>query len=248
MQHAHRKERLFDRSPVMSFEIVSTRKDGIRYLLQVEKDRSKNIQKTITSYIPDSKVKEVEREDTGADSVIEFKEVGHYVLPLTLTSAFEQHDPLGYVTGAMTKLADDEQITLQIVATPIRLREAEILSHKILGNENILQQVSGKQLSVFGRIANVFGKASSGLTDLAGEVYMGTTSGYRDYYYAKNRSTQQQAHITKRDRPSRVLSALNSNSWKLCTTKLRSRYFKQTCVFSSKAPKWRHTITVECRF
>jgi hypothetical protein len=46
----------------MSFEIVSTRKDGIRYLLQVEKTRSKNIQKVITSYIPDSKVKEIERE------------------------------------------------------------------------------------------------------------------------------------------------------------------------------------------
>lgn len=231
------KERLFDRSPVMSFEIVSTRKDGIRYLLQVEKDRSKNIQKTITSYIPDSKVKEVEREDTGADSVIEFKEVGHYVLPLTLTSAFEQHDPLGYVTGAMTKLADDEQITLQIVATPIRLREAEILSHKILGNENILQQVSGKQLSVFGRIANVFGKASSGLTDLAGEVYMGTTSGYRDYYYAKNRSTQQQAHITKRDRPSRVLSAFELELMETMHHKVTQPLFQTNLRILVKSPE-----------
>ena len=99
-------------------------------------------QKAITSYIPDSKVKEVERSNDGEYSVIEFKETGHYVLPLTLTSVFEQHDPLGYVTGAMTKLSDDEEIILQLVAMPVRLREAEILSHKILGNENILQQVS----------------------------------------------------------------------------------------------------------
>ena len=99
----HFKEKvIYNRSPVMSFEIVSTRKDGIRYLLQVEKDRSKNIQKAITSYIPDSKVNDVEREDMGADKIIEFKETGHYVLPLTLTSMFEQHDPLSYVTGAMT--------------------------------------------------------------------------------------------------------------------------------------------------
>jgi hypothetical protein len=34
------------------------------------------------------------REDTGADKIIEFKETGHYVLPLTLTSMFEQYDPL----------------------------------------------------------------------------------------------------------------------------------------------------------
>lgn len=201
------REKLFNRAPVMSFEIVSTRKDGIRYLLQTEASRSKNIQKTIASYIPDSKVKEIKRSMGSVDQVIEFKETGHYVLPLTLTSVVEQHDPLSYITGAMTKLSNDEEITLQIVAMPVRLREADILSHKILGNENILQQVSGKQLSSFGRITNIFGKASSGLTDLAGEVYMGATSGYKDYYHAKNRNTQQQSYITKRDRPARTLSA-----------------------------------------
>lgn len=201
------KDRFYNRSPVMSFEIVSTRKDGIRYLLQVEKSRSKNTQKTITSYIPDSKVKEVEREIDRVDKVIEFKETGHYVLPLTLTSVFEQHDPLSYVTGAMTKLGNDEEISLQIVATPVRLREADILSHKILGNENILQQVSGKQLTLLGRFTNIFGKASSGLTDLAGEVYMGTTFGHKDYYNSKSRTVQQQARITTHDRPARTLSA-----------------------------------------
>lgn len=201
------KERLFNRAPVMSFEIVSTRQDGIRYLLQVEASRSKNIQKAIASYIPDSRVKEIERSGGDVDRVIEFKQTGHYVLPLTLISVFEQHDPLSYITGAMTKLSDDEEITLQIVAVPVRLREADMLSHKILGNENILQQVSGKQLSSLGRITNIFGKASSSLTDLAGEVYMGATSGYKDYYHAKNRNTQQQSYVIKRDRPARTLSA-----------------------------------------
>ena len=201
------KDRLYNRSPVMSFEIVSTRRDGIRYLLQVEKTRSKNTQKVITSYIPDSKVKEIEREISEVDRIIEFKETGHYVLPLTLTSVFEQHDPLSYVTGAMTKLGDDEEISLQIVATPVRLREADILSHKILGNENILQQVSGKQLTLLGRFTNIFSKASSGITDLAGEVYMGTTFGHKDYYNSKSRAVQQQARITTHDRPARTLSA-----------------------------------------
>jgi hypothetical protein len=201
------KEKLYDRSPVTSFEITSTRKDGIRYLVQIEKSRSKNIQKTITSYIPDSKVREVEHDDTVADKVIEFKETGHYVLPLTLTSAFEQHDPLSYITGAMTELEDGERITLQLVATPIRSREAEILSHKILGNENILQEVSGRGLSSIGRFTGFFGKAASGLTDLVGEVYMGTTSSYKSSYNSKAQTTQQQAHTTNRDRPARTLSA-----------------------------------------
>jgi hypothetical protein len=201
------KDKFYDRSPVMSFEITSTRKDGIRYLLQVEKTRSKSIQKAVTPYIPDAKVKEVEYSGVDVDKVIEFKETGHYVLPLTLTAVFEQHDPLSYVTGAMTELGDDESIALQLVATPIRSREAEILSHKILGNENILQQVSGGRFSFLGRIANIFGKATSGLTDLVGEVHMSTTSGYKDYYNSKARNVQQQAHITKHDRPARTLSA-----------------------------------------
>ncbi|HJP81015.1 MAG TPA: DUF87 domain-containing protein [Candidatus Saccharimonadales bacterium] len=201
------KEKLFDRSPVMSFEITSTRKSGIRYLMQVEKSRSKNVQKIITAYIPNAKVKEVEHIDSQANRVIEFKETGHYVLPLTLTSVIEQHDPLSYITGAMTELSADEQITLQLVATPIRSREAEILSHKILGNENILQEVGSKRFSFLGRSTGIFGKMGSGLTDLVGEVYMGTTSSYKGYYNSKAQSVQQQAHITKRDRPARTLSA-----------------------------------------
>ncbi|HSX28490.1 MAG TPA: type IV secretion system DNA-binding domain-containing protein [Candidatus Saccharimonadales bacterium] len=201
------KDRLLGRSSVVSFEIVSTRKEGIRYLLQVEKSDSKNTQKAIAAYIPESKVKEVEPDNTALDEVIDFKQTGHYVLPLTLTSAFEQHDPLSYITGAMTTLNDDEQISLQLIATPVRLREAGILSHKILGNENILQQVSGRQLSALGRVAGIFNKATTGLTDLTGEIYMGTTYGYKNYYDSKSRSAQQQSHVTKHDRPARTLSA-----------------------------------------
>jgi hypothetical protein len=236
------KERLYNRSPVMSFEIVSTRKDGIRYLLQVEKYRSKNAQKAIVSYIPDSKVKEIKRNISDVDKVIEFKETGHYVLPLTLTSVVEQHDPLSYVTGAMTKLNDDEEITLQIVATPVRLREADILSHKILGNENILQQVSGKQLTLLGRFTNIFGKASSGLTDLAGEVYMGTTFGHKDYYSSKSRTVQQQARITTHDRPARTLSAFELELMETMHQKVTRPLFQVNLRVLVKSPEAKQHI------
>ena len=231
------KERLYDRSPVMSFEIVSTRKDGIRYLLQVEKSRSKNTQKAITSYIPDSKVREVERELGTVDKVIEFKETGHYVLPLTSTSIFEQHDPLSYVAGAMTKLNDEEEITLQIVAMPVRLREADMLSHKILGNENILQQVSGKQLTLLGRFTNIFSKASSGLTDLAGEVYMGTTFGHKEYYNSKSRTVQQQARVTTHDRPARTLSAFELELMETMHQKVTRPLFQVNLRILVKSPE-----------
>ena len=131
-------DKLLGRSPVSSFEIVSTRRDGIRFLIQVDRGQSGFVEKVIASYIPNSQVKVIDHQAGRADRVIEFKETSHYVLPLTLTSVVEQHDPLSYLTGAMTKLADDEEITLQIIAIPVKLREAAILSHRILGNENIL--------------------------------------------------------------------------------------------------------------
>ena len=60
--HGHRaarsfKEKLLGRSPVMSFEITSTKKHGVRYLVQVEQRHAANMQKAITSYIADSKVR-----------------------------------------------------------------------------------------------------------------------------------------------------------------------------------------------
>ena len=191
----------------MSFEITSTKKHGVRYLVQVERRHAANIQKAITSYISDSKVRAVERENGDNYQVIEFRETGHYVLPLATNSALEQRDPLSYVIGAMTRLNDDEEIILQLIVTPTRLREAEILSHKILGNENILQYVSGKNLSMFGKLASLFGKFFSGATDLVSEVYISTTTSHRGYYNSRSVPPQQQIKVSQDDRPARVLSA-----------------------------------------
>ncbi len=228
----HLKEMLYNRSPVMSFEIASTRNDGIRYLLQVERSRSANVQKTITSYIPDSKVKEIKRQSIDVDSVIEFQEVGHYVLPLTLTSIFEQHDPLGYVTGAMTQLADDEEITLQLVATPVRLREADSLSHKILGNENILQQVSNKHFSLLGQFANMTSSLASGVIDAAGDVYMDSHSRRNEAY-----SRVGQTRTTTHDRPSRVLSAFELELMETMHQKVTQPLFQVNMRVLVKSPE-----------
>jgi hypothetical protein len=230
------KDKLLARSSVMSFEIVSTKRDGIRFLLQTERRYSSMIQKIIASYVPDSKVKEVERALDPVDSVLEFKETNHYVLPLTLTSVIEQHDPLSYVTGAMTKLTDDEEITLQIVAYPTRLREAEILSHRILGNENILQQVGSKKIPILGTLGNLFGKAAMSATDFTSEVYMGTTYGYKNYYNSKSRSAQQQAKITNHDRPARTLSAFELELMETMHRKVTHPLFRVDLRILIKSP------------
>lgn len=202
--HAARslREKLLGYSPTMSFEITSTRKDGIRYIIQVEKKYSKTVQKAITSYIPESKVTKITHQDMGIDKAIEFRETNHYILPLMLASMFKQHDPLSYITGAMTQLADNEELTLQLIVTPIKLHEAHILSHKILSNENILQQVSNKRFSLLGMFTSMTNSIAANIIDAAGDVYMST----RRHREPSERAAQQ-AHSTAHDRPSRVLSS-----------------------------------------
>lgn len=199
------KDKLLGRMPVTSFEIVSTKKDGIRYLVQVESSRSGNLQKTISSYLPDSKVREVAPPPQADASVIEFKQTKHYVLPIKTILPIEQHDPISYITGAMTKLGDDERITLQLVLTPVSLPEARRLSKRILSNEDILRRVQRGKLSVVDKLFEGFSGIATGIAELIGEFYSGTTYGHRQNK-SLSHDAQFQSQVLKGQRPARTLS------------------------------------------
>ncbi len=187
----------------------------------------------VTQKVLTETLREMEREDTGADKIIEFKETGHYVLPLTLTSMFEQYDPLSYVTGAMTKLRDDEQITLQLVATPTKLREADMLSHRILGNENILQQVSSRQIPFIGHFFSMTNSIAFGIVDAAGDVYMDAPARRREQSATINKQTRSTTH----DRPSRVLSAFELELMETMHKKVTQPLFQVNLRILVKSPE-----------
>lgn len=199
------KDRLLKRTPVFSFEITSTKSQGIRYLVQVEKTHVDSLQKSVTAYIPDARVKEIEYAQKATTQVAEFKQTSHYVLPLTLTRGFEQHDPLSYVTNAMTKLAEDEHITLQLIVTPVKLIEAARLSRRIMGNEDILRQAQSNKFSVVSKLNSMFNGLLLGITDTVGEVHHGSTKSHYNSKTSKDAQFQQQ--VQKRQRPARTLSA-----------------------------------------
>lgn len=200
------KDKLLGRSPVMSFEIVSTKKEGIRYLVQVESSQSKNLQKSITSYVPSSKVREVNAPEHANASVVEFKQAKHYVLPVVTMLRIEQHDPMAYITGAMTKLEDGEQITLQLVLTPVNLPEARQLSKRILGNEDVLRRVQGGKMPFMGKFMEWLGSMAMGTAELTGEFYSGTTYGHKQNK-SLGKDAQFQSQVLSRQRPARTLSA-----------------------------------------
>lgn len=219
------KDRLLKRSPVLSFEITSTKKSGIRYLIQVESNYSQTIQKSITAYISDAKVKQVEIEDQAIDYVLDFKETGHYIFPLTINNNFDQHDPLSYITNCMTKLDESESITMQIVLSPIKLREASKLARNILNNENILDNSHPGNLNIFHKISGIFSKFLWGVADIVTEAYHGpSSSNYRVDSYGQDIKNKQE--IATRQKPARTLSAFELELMKSMHSKVTQPLFQ----------------------
>lgn len=113
-----------------SLEIVATREQGIRYILAVSANDSSIIQKNLLSYLPGLKIREIEdylpddlrgknRRKEGKLGVIELKLANDFVLPLQKHKTLNEHDPIAYLTGNMTKLKSDELIAFQAVVTPL---------------------------------------------------------------------------------------------------------------------------------
>lgn len=114
------------RKKVFSLEIVSSRDGGIRFLLIVPKKEVDVIHRSLLSYLPGLKVKEVgdylsKALDSGENSVsvAELKLSSDFVMPLKSQKALSEHDPISYLIGQMTKLKDGELVAFQVVTTPI---------------------------------------------------------------------------------------------------------------------------------
>lgn len=229
------KDRILKRSPVMSFEITSTKKDGIRYLVQVEATHVDVIKKAVAAYIPDARVKVIDGPASIPDQAVELKQQHHYIFPLTLTTALDQHDPLSYVTNTMTKLDDNEGITLQLVISPIKLRETRKLARRILSNEDILTSASAGRLLWLQKLSDIINKAMWGAVDMTTDVYHGTTSGI----YTTQTNTQDsnfKAQVSKRERPARTLSAFELELMESMHQKVTQPLFQVSIRILSSGP------------
>lgn len=111
---------------VFSLEIVSTKNGGIKFLLGIPKKEIDVICRSLLTFLPGLKVKEVEDYfpkvlDTQKDavSVVELRLSSDFVLPLKSQKDLSEHDPISYLIGQMTKLKDEELVAFQLVTTPI---------------------------------------------------------------------------------------------------------------------------------
>jgi hypothetical protein len=122
------KDRLSQRKNEYSLEIVSTKNEGIRYLLSAEEKFIEIISHNLLSYLPGIKIKEVNdylatlKSDQNTERLIrlvELKLSNHFTLPLQTQKTLSENDPISYLTGNMTNLKADELISFQIVVSPV---------------------------------------------------------------------------------------------------------------------------------
>ncbi len=198
-------ERLLGQVDVFSMEIVSTRKEGIRFIIRVASDKAETIKQSIVAYLPDAKVKTVDDylpAKAKHSRILSFKQARHFAFPLQGHDLLESHDPIAYLTGAMTKLEDNELMSLQVVATPVRVHQAEALREKILHNEDLLAKLSGKSSSL-PAVTTGINSALFGLTDIVSGAYHGPS---KAQYQSAQRDLEYKKQVAKNIKPVRTLS------------------------------------------
>lgn len=188
-----------------ALEIVSSRKDGIRFMVRVPASKAKTLERSIISYVPDVKVKAVKDYLPVASKqtkVFSFRQTKHFAFPLAEHEKLDSHDPVGYLTNAMTKLQDNELMSIQYVITPMRNRQAERLRNKILHNEDLLAALD-KKSSALPSVTTAINTVLFGLLEGVGSAYHGSS---KLQYQSAQRDLEYKKQVAKNIKPVRTLS------------------------------------------
>lgn len=220
-------DKILRRQPHLSLEVTSTKQGGIRYIARVPDDVVETFHQTITSYLPDMIIIE-------ADDYFDVKlpepnnrvsPDGTFAFPLNVQEELEQHDPIAYLTGSMTKLGADEHVAFQVVLTPTRVKEAESIARKILTNEDLLGKLEGKRVPGVGGIFTTINSFIFGILDGIGGV--SNSSGY----YRESSETQLARHKQQAAmglKPARILSTFEQGLVESIHHKVNQPIFQAT--------------------
>jgi hypothetical protein len=191
-----------------SAEIVASREQGIRYVLHVPEKEAESYEQIIASYLPEAKYRRINKylpDDLSFSRlrVLSFRQTGHFAYPLQTQEFLEDHDPVGYINGAMTQLEAGELMILQLVASPVRLREATIIQNRLAHNEALVTHL-GRQPALGGKVFGAINTVLFGLVDLVGDISHGPSRSYNPQLNAAIR----QQDISAKIKPARMLSAI----------------------------------------
>lgn len=143
--------------------------------------------------------------------VVEYKLKRHFAYPLQRQDILKEHDPVAYITGAMTKLSPGELISFQIVLSPTQKSETGKLSRMILNNENVLGYLNRFQIPLaFAPVTFLFKVISKIVNVLAAQLQWAlteiTSGGNIRSTYALHPQYQDQLRQNQY-KPARILSS-----------------------------------------
>jgi hypothetical protein len=115
-----RKHSMLRRKSTVSLETAATREGGIRFILQAEPKDVESVCAAISAYLPEVRAQVIEDYFPAnlRGSLMELKQSRHFAFPLAKQDKLGEHDPMAYLTTAMTQLDLDELMVFQIVVTP----------------------------------------------------------------------------------------------------------------------------------
>ena len=141
----------------VSYEVVSTREDGIRYLIRIPNEDVSGVKKSLLAYLQGIEIKKTEDylpqkyeyvKSAGYIIKKEFILTKSYILPLQSQKILEEYDPMAYLTAHMTKLDNGELVTLQLICNPILstthnsvTSHTQQIKHSLLNNEDITPEI-----------------------------------------------------------------------------------------------------------
>ena len=216
--------RLLGWSSVFSLEVVSTKNQGIRYMLRIAESDASSFERVIASYLPDVKFARVPdyMGSVGAKTVrvLTAKQSSYYAYPLRGQGMLEEHDPMAYLAGAMTKLSDGELMAAQIVIEPVRLRSARTIASHMMNNEEIVYQL-GKRRFSGGKSLDLINSALFGLAEGVGEISHGPAQVTKT-----SQATAQKQQAAMKLKPARTLSQIEQELSEAVHAKISAPLYK----------------------
>lgn len=152
-------QRIVGETKNYSFEIASSKAEGIRYYVRVNEEDASIVKHELLAYLSGMTIKEVgdyikSEQDTTNTSIVEFALTNHFAFPLKSQITLEDNDPIAYITGAMTKLEPNELVSFQVITTPLQkseVKDIKTVTDYIYGNKELYFNLNNLKTTNIGK-------------------------------------------------------------------------------------------------
>jgi hypothetical protein len=146
---------ILGRKITISLELVSTKEQGIRYIIRAPKKYIPLLDKNIKAFLPGAVTQEVSDYLPKTHIQLEkywdaweFSLTNHFALPLAQTDALSEYDPIAYITSHMANLNPGEFVSMQFILSPV----TKNTHRRITGQVEKLRELNSLGLAITGEL------------------------------------------------------------------------------------------------